>query len=151
VLCDHFEHELEHAEPASPYFPVCSNTASAGHAATAVGASSQLTSQGEEWICPTCEYQLFYGDEQGYRMVVRNRKKILKCRRRAREQAVAAANRSGMGVGIHEKGSGFDDEEDLDIKTTESGLALSEMRLASVEQEKGGRDREEQDEVGAAG
>jgi hypothetical protein len=56
-----------------------------------------------------------------------------------------------MGVGIHEKGSGFDDEEDLDIETTESGLALSETRLVSVEQEKGGRDREEQDEVGAAG
>jgi hypothetical protein len=63
---------------------------------------------------------------------------------------VAAVNRSGTGVGIHWKGSGFDDEEDLDIETTESGLALSESRLASVEREKGGEDREERDEVGAA-
>jgi hypothetical protein len=84
-------------------------------------------------------------------MGVRNRKKILKHRRRAQEQAAAAANGSGTGVGIHEKGSGFDDEEDLDIEMTESGLALSETRLASVEREKGGRDREERDEVGAAG
>jgi hypothetical protein len=114
-------------------------------------AASQLTSQGEEWICPTCEYRLFYGDEQGYRMGVRNRKKILKRRRRARERAAAAANGSGTGVGIHGKGSGFDDEEDLDIETTESGLALSETRLAGVEREKGGGDREERDEVGAAG
>lgn len=113
--------------------------------------ASQLTSQGEEWICPTCEYRLFYGDEQGYRMGVRNRKKILKRRRRARERAAAAANGSGTGVGIHGKGSGFDDEEDLDIETTGSGLALSETRLASVEREKGGGDREERGEVGAAG
>jgi hypothetical protein len=113
--------------------------------------ASQLTSQGEEWICPTCEYRLFYGDEQGYRMGVRNRKKILKRRRRARERAAAAANGSGTGVGIHGKGSGFDDEEDLDIETTGSGLALSETRLASVERDKGGGDREERGEVGAAG
>jgi hypothetical protein len=78
-------------------------------------------------------------------------KKILKRRRRARERAAAAANRSGTGVGIHGKGSRFDDEEDLDIETTESGLALSETRLASVKREKGGGDREEQDEVGAVG
>lgn len=109
--------------------------------------TSQL-SQGEEWICPTCEYRLFYGDEQGYRIGVRNRKKILKRRRRARERAAAAANGSGTGVGIHGKGSGFDDEEDLDIETTGSGLALSERRLASVEREKGGGDR---GQVGAAG
>ena len=113
--------------------------------------ASQLTSQGEEWICPTCEYRLFYGDEQGYRMGVRNRKKILKRRRRARERAAAAANGSGTGVGIHGKGSGLDDEEDLDIETSGSGLALSETRLANVEREKGGGDREERGSVGEAG
>ncbi len=113
--------------------------------------ASQLTSQGEEWICPACEYRLFYGDEQGYRIGVRNRKKILKRRRRARERAAAAANGSGTGVGIHGKGSGFDDEEDLDIETSGSGLALSETRLACVEREKGGGDREERGELGAAG
>ncbi|KAH9004590.1 hypothetical protein EDB86DRAFT_2884224 [Lactarius hatsudake] len=83
-------------------------------------------------------YRLFYGDEQGYRMGVRNRKKILKRRRRARERAAAAANGSGTGVGVHGKGSGFDDEEDLDFETTSSGLALSQTRLAKVEREKDG-------------
>lgn len=101
-------------------------------------AASQLANPAEEWICPTCEYRLFYGDEQGYRMGVRNRKKILKRRRRARERAAAAANGSGTGVGVHGKGSGFDDEEDLDFETTSSGLALSQTRLAKVEREKDG-------------
>jgi hypothetical protein len=103
---------------------------------------SQLNNPAEEWICPTCEYRLFYGDEQGYRIGVRNRKKILKRRRRARERAAAAANGSGTGVGVHVKGSGFDDEPDLDIDTTGSGLALNQTRLAKVERDKGG-DREE--------
>lgn len=111
---------------------------------TAVAA--QLANPAEEWICPTCEYRLFYGDEQGYRMGVRNRKKILKRRRRARERAAAAANGSGTGVGSHGKGSGFDDEEDLDIESCGPGLALSETRLASVEREKGGGDREQRAE-----
>jgi hypothetical protein len=109
---------------------------------------SQLANPAEEWICPTCEYRLFYGDEQGYRTGVRNRKKILKRRRRARERAAAAANGSGTGAGLHGKGSGLDDEEDLDIEQTGSGLALSQTRLAKGEREKGGGDRE-QDEVGA--
>jgi hypothetical protein len=102
------------------------------------GVASQLGNPGEEWICPTCEYRLFYGDEQGYRMGVRNRKKILKRRRRARERAAAAANGSGTGVGMHGKGSGLDDEEDLDVERSGSGLALGETRLASVERDKGG-------------
>ena len=103
-------------------------------------ATSQLANPAEEWICPACEYRLFYGDpdEPGYRIGVRNRKKILKRRRRARERAAAAANGSGTGVGVHGKGSGFDDEEDLDFETTGSGLALSQTRLAKVEREKGG-------------
>ncbi|KAI0255734.1 hypothetical protein BJV78DRAFT_1172953 [Lactifluus subvellereus] len=105
----------------------------------AAGASQQLGNPAEEWICPTCEYRLFYGDEeQGYQIGIRNRKKILKRRRRARERAAAAANGSGTGVGVHMKGSGFDDEEDLDIETTGSGLALSQTRLAKVERDKGG-------------
>ncbi|KAH9058163.1 hypothetical protein EDB87DRAFT_956007 [Lactarius vividus] len=49
-----------------------------------VAAPSQLANAAE-WICPTCEYRLFYGDERGYRMGVRNRKKVLKRRRQPRE------------------------------------------------------------------
>jgi hypothetical protein len=113
--------------------------------------ASQLANPAEEWICPTCEYRLFYGDEQGYRIGVRNRKKILKRRRRARERAAAAANGSGTGAGVHGKGSGFDDEEDLDIETAGSGLALDQTRLANDEREKGGGDREQLVDVGATG
>ncbi|THH15749.1 hypothetical protein EW146_g4783 [Bondarzewia mesenterica] len=53
---------------------------------------SQLVNPADEWICPFCEYQLFYGSEQGYRRALRDRKKILKRRRRARERAAAAAS-----------------------------------------------------------
>ncbi|TBU47530.1 hypothetical protein BD309DRAFT_467644 [Dichomitus squalens] len=53
---------------------------------------STLTNPAEEWICPFCEYQLFYGDDQSYARAVRNRKKILRRRRRARERAAAAAS-----------------------------------------------------------
>jgi len=55
-------------------------------------ATSQLTSPGEEWICPLCEYDLFYGNEARFHRAVRNRKKILKRRRRAREKAAATAS-----------------------------------------------------------
>ncbi|TFY69431.1 hypothetical protein EVJ58_g445 [Rhodofomes roseus] len=51
-----------------------------------------LTNPADEWICPFCEYSLFYGDELGYQRAIRNRKKILRRRRRARERAAAAAS-----------------------------------------------------------
>lgn len=47
----------------------------------------------DEWICAFCEYDLFYGDETGLRRALRNRKKILRRRRRARERAAFAASR----------------------------------------------------------
>ncbi|CAL1715174.1 unnamed protein product [Somion occarium] len=51
-----------------------------------------LTNPTDEWICPFCEYDLFYGDDQNFQRALRNRKKILKRRRRARERAAAAAS-----------------------------------------------------------
>ncbi|KAI0077765.1 hypothetical protein K474DRAFT_1051294 [Panus rudis PR-1116 ss-1] len=51
-----------------------------------------LTNPLEEWICPFCEYDLFYGDDAAFQRAIRNRKKILKRRRRARERAAAAAS-----------------------------------------------------------
>jgi len=53
------------------------------------GPTAQLTNPADEWICPFCEYELFYGDDPDYRRAVRNRKKILRRRRRAER---AAAN-----------------------------------------------------------
>lgn len=51
--------------------------------------TAQLTNPADEWICPFCEYELFYGNDPDYRRGVRNRKKILRRRRRAER---AAAN-----------------------------------------------------------
>lgn len=50
------------------------------------------TEVANEWICPFCEYNLFYGDEHAFRRAIRSRKKILRRRRRAQERAAAAAN-----------------------------------------------------------
>ncbi|THU78939.1 hypothetical protein K435DRAFT_876077 [Dendrothele bispora CBS 962.96] len=52
----------------------------------------QLTNPADEWICPFCEYELFYGDDLDFRRAVRKRKAILKRRTRARERAAAAAS-----------------------------------------------------------
>lgn len=52
----------------------------------------QLTNPADEWICAFCEYDLFYGDEALYRRGIKNRKKILKRRKRARERAAKAAS-----------------------------------------------------------
>jgi hypothetical protein len=53
---------------------------------------STLTNPGDEWICPFCEYKLFYGEDVEYQGAIRNRKKVLKRRRRAQERAAAAAS-----------------------------------------------------------
>jgi len=53
---------------------------------------SNLSNPVEEWICPHCEYDLFYGDDQSFQRAIRSRKKILRRRRRARERAAAAAS-----------------------------------------------------------
>lgn len=65
----------------------------------ATPAPSTLANPAEEWICPFCEYKLFYGDEAEYQWSIRNRKKVLKRRRRAQERAAAAASgKSGSGA-----------------------------------------------------
>lgn len=57
-----------------------------------VAPTSTLTNPADEWICPFCEYSLFYGEDHSYKRAVENRKKILRRRRRARERAAAAAS-----------------------------------------------------------
>lgn len=60
--------------------------------------SASLANPEEEWICPFCEYNIFYGDERSYRRAVRQRKKILSRRRRALERAAATASGRTKGV-----------------------------------------------------
>ncbi|KIJ65197.1 hypothetical protein HYDPIDRAFT_131567 [Hydnomerulius pinastri MD-312] len=54
--------------------------------------SAQIVNPTDEWICPRCEYSLFYGDEPEYRRTVRSRKQILRRRRRAQERAAGGLN-----------------------------------------------------------
>lgn len=66
--------------------------------------ATQLPPQLEEWICPFCEYDLFYGQESSFRRAVRSRKKVLSRRRRAKERAAAAA--SGAPASVAPVGEG---------------------------------------------
>ncbi|KAI0917862.1 hypothetical protein AcV5_002693 [Taiwanofungus camphoratus] len=70
---------------------------------------STVTNPADEWICPFCEYNLFYGDEPGFQRAVRNRKKILRRRRRARERAAAAAGGAGA-IKASEKSTPVNDD-----------------------------------------
>ncbi|CEL61995.1 hypothetical protein RSOLAG1IB_04746 [Rhizoctonia solani AG-1 IB] len=63
-----------------------------GRAPTVENLGSSLIRPEAEWICPFCEYSLFYGDEAGMQRATRNRRKILIRRRNARERAAAAAS-----------------------------------------------------------
>lgn len=83
--------------------------------------AATLTNPGDEWICPFCEYELFYGEEQSYARAVRNRKKILRRRRRARERAAAAAS----GVAAPAAGSERTEEEE-DVGGFETAAAAKE-------------------------
>jgi hypothetical protein len=69
-----------------------STTGGAAAVGTAPASASDEANTTDEWICPFCEYNLFYGDERAYQQALRSRKKILRRRRRARERAAAAAN-----------------------------------------------------------
>ena len=60
--------------------------------ANATPPPATLANPADEWICPFCEYKLFYGEEVEYQRAIRNRKKVLKRRRRAQERAAAAAS-----------------------------------------------------------
>jgi len=65
----------------------------------------------DEWVCAFCEFDLFYGDEAGFRRALRNRKKILRRRRRARERAALAASRFNS---VAPAGGSQDDDTDED-------------------------------------
>lgn len=70
---------------------------------------SQLANPTDEWICPFCEYELFFGDDQDYRRAVRLRKKILRRRRRARERAAAAASGNSTAKGAERSTSSHEE------------------------------------------
>ncbi|KAH9933387.1 uncharacterized protein B0H18DRAFT_983421 [Fomitopsis serialis] len=85
-----------------------------------------LTNPADEWICPFCEYSLFYGDELGYQRAIRNRKKILRRRRRARERAAAAASGTSAAKASEKEVPAADDAYPAyETPAYESGAAAS--------------------------
>lgn len=46
----------------------------------------------DEWLCARCDYEIFYGEESSLARMIKQRKKVLKVRRKAKERAAKAAN-----------------------------------------------------------
>ncbi|KAF9244128.1 hypothetical protein BU15DRAFT_71693 [Melanogaster broomeanus] len=84
---------------------------------------AQLVNPTDEWICPRCEYALFYGDEPEYRRGIRNREKILRRRRRAQERAAGGLTTSVPKNRAKPASDGedyYDNDNDYDQSTTQS-------------------------------
>jgi hypothetical protein len=98
-----------------------------------------LTDPAAEWICPTCEYNLFYGDDAAFRRAVRQRKKILRRKRRARERAAAAAGGNSARVTRQERAA---PEEELEAQFepgyAEQVAAMQQQFKTKGERNKGG-------------
>ncbi|KZP01681.1 hypothetical protein CALVIDRAFT_532457 [Calocera viscosa TUFC12733] len=67
----------------------------------------------DEWICPFCDYDLFYGDEAKFRKAIRKRKRILRRRRRARERAAAAAGTTAVAPPAESQSGGYVEDDEV--------------------------------------
>lgn len=94
-----------------------------GRASGAETLGPSLVRPETEWICPFCEYSLFYSDDAAMHRAVKNRRRVLARRRNARERAAAAASRAiapqsrdgSDDDGETEDGDDSFDDEDDDI------------------------------------
>ncbi|OAX41043.1 hypothetical protein K503DRAFT_854945 [Rhizopogon vinicolor AM-OR11-026] len=77
--------------------------------ANTVTPTAQIFNPADEWICPRCEYSLFYGEGPEYRHALKNRKQILRRRRRAQERAAR-----GLSAPKTPAKAPSDDEDDYD-------------------------------------
>ncbi|CAE6468269.1 hypothetical protein ACGC1H_003772 [Rhizoctonia solani] len=91
---------------------------SKGRIPTAESSGSSLILLETEWICPFCEYSLFYSDEAAMQRAVRNRRRILVRRRNARERAAAAAS----GVIVSRRRDTSDDEDEGESEEDEDSF-----------------------------
>lgn len=78
--------------------------------ANTVTPTAQIVNPADEWICPRCEYSLFYGEGLEHRQAVKNRKQILRRRRRAQERAAGGLNASKTPANL----ASSDEEDDYD-------------------------------------
>lgn len=85
---------------------------------------TQIVNPTDEWICPRCEYSLFYGDGPDYRRAIRDRKQILRRRRRAQERAaggVGATKNPAKPISDEED----DDDDDQSAMPSAAGMGRS--------------------------
>ncbi|KAH7908961.1 hypothetical protein BJ138DRAFT_1011763 [Hygrophoropsis aurantiaca] len=76
----------------------------------AVIPTSQIVNPADEWICPRCEYSLLYGESAEYRRAVRNRKQILRRRRRAQERAAGGLSAPKIPPKVPSEDDDYDDD-----------------------------------------
>ncbi|KAG9102962.1 hypothetical protein FRC06_000667 [Ceratobasidium sp. 370] len=94
-----------------------------------------------EWICPFCEYSLFYGDDVAMHRAVKNRRKVLKRRRKARERAAAAASGTVPPVSqdvSEDEESGEDEDSFDDVGEVAPTLVPSQASRIGVRQDNPG-------------
>jgi hypothetical protein len=99
------------------------------------------TAPEDEWICAFCEFDLFYSlNENAFRRAVRNRKRVLSRRRRAREKAAMSAGGRKTGATSPSGSSGHDGGEAGGVvrsvgEQDETGGRLAETRGASKQED----------------
>ena len=85
---------------------------------------SLIVNPADEWICPRCEYSLFYGDGSDYRRAIRDRKQILRRRRRAQERAAGGLGTTKNPAKPISDEEGGDDDDQSAIRSA-TGIGRS--------------------------
>lgn len=87
---------------------------------------AQIVHPADEWICPRCEYSLFYGDGLDYRRAIRDRKQILRRRRRAQERAAGGLGTTKNPAKPISDEEDYDDDDKLAIRSAAGAGRTSE-------------------------
>ncbi|KAG2362176.1 hypothetical protein BDR07DRAFT_1451260 [Suillus spraguei] len=94
--------------------------------ANTVTPTAQIVNPADEWICPRCEYSLFYGEGLEYRQAVKNRKQILRRRRRAQERAAGGLNAPKTPANLAPSDEEGDYDNDYEPSPAQSPVIMKE-------------------------
>jgi hypothetical protein len=94
--------------------------------ANTVTPTAQIVNPADEWICPRCEYSLFYGEGSEYRQAVKDRKHILRRRRRAQERAAGGLNASKAPANLAPSDGEDDYDNDYEPSPAQSPVIVKE-------------------------
>lgn len=94
--------------------------------ANTVTPTAQIVNPADEWICPRCEYSLFYGEGSENRQAVKNRKQILRRRRRAQERAAGGLNSCKTPANLVPSDEEDDYDNDYEPSPTQSPVIVKE-------------------------